>query len=67
MLELPLADAGSHSLYLLAPDGREQPIFAAKGTSKVSVGPLDRCGVWSVFERARSVPSAKTTGRRFGG
>ncbi len=61
-LELPLADAGSHALYLLAPDGREQPIFAAKGSSKVSVGPLDRCGVWSVFERADSGPSAKTRG-----
>ncbi len=27
--------------------------FAAEGASKVTVGPLDQCGVWSVVERAR--------------
>jgi len=41
---------------LKSPDGREQPIVVPDGTTKVTVGPLDRTGVWSVIRRP-----AKTT------
>ncbi|MFI5460223.1 MAG: BatA and WFA domain-containing protein [Isosphaerales bacterium] len=37
--------------FLRAPDGREQPLIVPEGASKLTVGPLDRCGVWSVVRR----------------
>jgi hypothetical protein len=43
---------GSVTRILVAPDGREQPLVAAAGASKLTVGPLDQCGVWRVLERA---------------
>ncbi len=60
----PAQNNGDKSLarYLVAPDGREQPLFAAAGAQKVTVGPLDRCGIWSVIERAPGTTSqAKQT------
>jgi hypothetical protein len=52
--QVEIARAKNESLvrYLVAPDGREQPLVAAAGGSKVTIGPLDQCGVWSVVERA---------------
>jgi hypothetical protein len=34
-----------------SPDGREQKIELPAGTSRVTVGPLDRAGVWSVVRK----------------
>jgi hypothetical protein len=53
-VEVQPAKNESQARFLVAPDGREQPLFAAAGGSKVTVGPLDQCGVWSVVERALS-------------
>jgi hypothetical protein len=51
-VELP-AEAGTApgaARFLRAPDGRERPLPA--DVAGVAVGPLDRCGVWSVVRRA---------------
>jgi hypothetical protein len=48
-VELP----GSHEWTLIAPDGREKPL--PKGIAKITVGPFDRCGVWSVSRREAAV------------
>jgi hypothetical protein len=46
-LELPpSADAARGGLALLAPDGRSRPLPVSG--NKVTVGPLDQCGVWSI-------------------
>jgi hypothetical protein len=39
---------------LRSPDGRELPltVTAASGTSKITVGPLDRTGIWTISRRA---------------
>ncbi len=59
-VEIPPGKDGSAERFLVAPDGREQPLFAAVGASRLTVGPLDRCGVWSVVERApAAAPGAK--------
>jgi len=51
-VELP-PDKDAAARYLLrAPDGREQPLIVPEGASKLTVGPLDQCGVWSVVRRA---------------
>jgi von Willebrand factor type A domain/Aerotolerance regulator N-terminal len=42
----PSADAGKGGLALLAPDGRSKPL--PNLGNKVTVGPLDQCGVWSI-------------------
>jgi hypothetical protein len=41
---------------LRAPDGREQTLVVPDGVTKVAVGPLDRCGVWSVVRRSPAHP-----------
>ena len=51
-VDISPAKDGSVARVLVAPDGREQPLLAAAGASKVTVGPLDQCGVWRVLERA---------------
>jgi hypothetical protein len=45
---------------LISPDGREQPIELPAGTAKATLGPLDRCGVWSVVARAPQAPGSRT-------
>ena len=58
-VDIPAANSQSLTRFLVAPDGREQPLFAAEGASKVTVGPLDQCGVWSIVERATAAAPAK--------
>lgn len=46
-LELPpSAEAGKGGLALVAPDGRTKPLPSLG--NKVTIGPLDQCGVWSI-------------------
>jgi hypothetical protein len=42
---------------LRAPDGHEQPLVVPEGVTKVAVGPLDRCGVWSIVRRSQASPA----------
>jgi hypothetical protein len=42
---------------LRAPDGGEQPLVVPDGVTKVAVGPLDRCGVWSIVRRSQANPA----------
>ena len=42
----PAAEASEGGLALLAPDGRSKPL--PNLGNKVTVGPLDQCGVWSI-------------------
>jgi hypothetical protein len=58
-VEIPRVSERSQALLLLAPDGREQALFPAEGTTALSVGPLDRCGIWTVVERERAVEGLK--------
>jgi hypothetical protein len=53
-VDLPRSGAKSLEHFLVAPDGREQLLFAGGGASSLTVGPLDRCGVWTVIERERT-------------
>jgi hypothetical protein len=46
--ELPTGTQGA--AVLRSPDGRERPLDSS-GAAKVAIGPLDRCGVWSVVRR----------------
>ncbi len=58
-LELPAqarATSAGNAVVLLAPNGTTQPV-AADG-DKATIGPLDRCGVWSLVRRPTS-PEAK--------
>ena len=50
-VEIPAGRDQATARFLRAPDGREQPLFSAAGATKLTVGPLDQCGVWSVVER----------------
>ena len=63
-VELSPRRARSRPRFLVAPDGREQPLLAAEGAAKVTVGPLDRCGVWSVVERATAAPAKNANSPR---
>jgi von Willebrand factor type A domain/Aerotolerance regulator N-terminal len=60
-VDIPARKDGSVARFLVAPDGREQPVFAAAGAPKVTVGPLDKCGVWRLIER---VPAAAEQSKR---
>jgi von Willebrand factor type A domain/Aerotolerance regulator N-terminal len=42
----PSAEAAKGGLALLAPDGRSRPLPVLG--NKVTVGPLDQCGIWSI-------------------
>jgi hypothetical protein len=44
---------------LRSPDGREQRLRIPEGATKVTVGPLDRTGVWSVLRRSVGVADRK--------
>jgi hypothetical protein len=51
---------GDYGRFLRAPDGSERPL-PAEG-AKVAVGPLDRCGLWSIVRRparAEGAPPGK--------
>lgn len=39
----------SRSLIVRAPDGTERTLAVPAGTNRATVGPLDRCGVWTVW------------------
>ena len=48
-LPAPLAAAAPGLLRLRSPDGRESPVEVPQdGSRRVIVGPLDRCGLWSI-------------------
>jgi hypothetical protein len=58
--EIELADHSAlgtpHSaLHLISPDGRRRPLAA--DLTKQTIGPLDRCGIWSVTMAAAAEPS----------
>jgi hypothetical protein len=53
-VDLPRSGAKSLEHFLVAPEGREQLLFAGGGATSLTVGPLDRCGVWTVIERERT-------------
>jgi len=38
-------------LTLLAPDGRAQPLAVPPGATRITVGPLDRTGIWTISRR----------------
>jgi von Willebrand factor type A domain len=57
-VEFPPEKSARLERWLRAPDGREQPLGLAAGTTRLTVGPLDRAGVWSVIRRSRGAPAA---------
>ena len=54
-IELPAPDRGQGEWLLRSPDGRSRPL--PRGASRATIGPLDRCGIWSVS--AAGTPGAK--------
>ncbi len=50
-VELPRLSDAPVEYFLRAPDGREQPLNAPNGSSRVTAGPLEKCGIWSVISR----------------
>jgi hypothetical protein len=50
-VEVPSARNGPVACFLRAPDGREQLLAAPEGLSRLTAGPLDRCGVWTIVGR----------------
>ncbi len=67
-VELPAAvdPKASRSLIVRAPDGTERTLAVPAGTNRGTVGPLDRCGIWTVRmgpgepEKGGSTPPAST-------
>jgi hypothetical protein len=61
-VELP-ADNGTESHFVLKRlDGIETPVVVPAGAAKVTVGPLDRTGVWRVLRRStKSLHPAQET------
>jgi hypothetical protein len=37
---------------LRSPDGREQALVVPAGVTKVAIGPLERCGIWSIVRHS---------------
>jgi hypothetical protein len=58
-LSLP-ASSGVALLSLRSPSGETQPL--PQGATKVSIGPLDQCGVWSVVSLVSETSAAGTGG-----
>ena len=52
----PSADPAKGGLALLAPDGRSKPL--PPSGNKVTVGPLDQCGVWSIVRPSSDASKA---------
>jgi hypothetical protein len=50
-VEVPAEKPAVIERVLRRPDGREQPLRIPEGATKVTVGPLDRTGVWSIVRR----------------
>jgi hypothetical protein len=63
-IELP-ATKDSPPLMLRSPDGRDRPLVVPEGATKLTIGPLDQCGVWSVV-RADSAIQGGRGSRRAG-
>ena len=57
----PSADAARGGLALLAPDGRSKPLPASG--NKVTVGPLDQSGIWSIVRPASEESKAGAKGQ----
>jgi hypothetical protein len=51
-VELPAEESKRVEHFLHSPDGREQAILVPEGSTKATLGPLDRTGVWSVVWRS---------------
>jgi von Willebrand factor type A domain/Aerotolerance regulator N-terminal len=58
-VELPAENPAVIERVLRSPDGREQPLRVPEGATKVTVGPLDHTGVWSVVRRSVRDPGKK--------
>ena len=56
-VELPVEKTKGIERVLRSPEGREQPILAPENATKVTVGPMDHTGIWSVVRR--SMPGAE--------
>jgi hypothetical protein len=54
---------------LLAPDGRVQPLAVPAGATKVTLGPLDRTGIWTMSRRRAAAAQSKAAdvGKNFAG
>ncbi len=57
----PSAEASKGGLALLAPDGRSKPLPTLG--NKVTVGPLDQCGVWSIVRSLDEASKPKAKGQ----
>jgi hypothetical protein len=55
----PSGTPGRLEWVLVSPDGKEQPISVPPRTTKATLGPLDRCGVWTVLARAPTIPGSR--------
>ncbi len=58
-VELPPEKSPGRERVLRSPDGREQPIVVPAGSTRVTVGPLDRTGVWSVVQKSAGSAASK--------
>ncbi|HEX3449323.1 MAG TPA: hypothetical protein VHS97_13770, partial [Isosphaeraceae bacterium] len=59
-VELPADKSAESHFVLKSPGGTETPVVVPAGAAKVTVGPLDRTGVWRVLKRsAKGLVSAK--------
>ena len=57
----PSAEAAKGGLALLAPDGRSKPLPVSG--NKVTVGPLDQCGVWSIVRPSTDPSKSASKGQ----
>jgi hypothetical protein len=53
-VELPAPGRSQGDWLLRAPDGRTRPL--PRGAARATIGPLDRCGIWSVSARGKPAP-----------
>jgi hypothetical protein len=60
-IELPPEQSRGVERLLRDPDGRQRPIPVSAGSNKVTVGPLDRTGIWSVTRHYWSKPEGEVT------
>jgi hypothetical protein len=51
------------TLVLRSPDGSERPVAVPAGTAKATVGPLDRCGVWTVIRKNTAEDATRGSGK----
>src|SRR5262249_4828335 len=57
----PSRTQGPVERQLIAPDGQSRPL--PRGATRVTIGPLDRCGIWSI-KRASTTGAGAAAGAR---